>query len=55
MEKPQNGSTFFNSGYVDYIDANYSEPELTESEEGDRSIYQDEDEYNKLWEELGYK
>lgn len=53
--KPQNGSTFFNSGYVDYIDANYSEPELTESEEGDRSIYQDEDEYNKLWEELGYK
>ena len=23
--KPQNGSTFFNSGYVDYLDANYSE------------------------------
>lgn len=22
--KPQNGSTFFNSGYVDYLDANYS-------------------------------
>ena len=21
--KPQNGSTFFNSGYVDYLDANY--------------------------------
>lgn len=23
--KPQNGSTFFNSGYVDYLDANYDE------------------------------
>lgn len=23
--KPQNGSTFFNSGYVDYLDANYRE------------------------------
>ena len=23
--KPQNGSTFFNSGYVDYLDANYKE------------------------------
>ena len=21
--KPQNGSTFFNSGYVDYLDENY--------------------------------
>lgn len=25
--KPQNGSTFFNSGYVDYLDANYTPPE----------------------------
>lgn len=25
--KPQNGSTFFNSGYVDYLDENYSPPE----------------------------
>lgn len=25
--KPQNGSTFFNSGYVDYLDANYEKPE----------------------------
>lgn len=23
--KPQNGSTFFNSGYVDYLDSNYSQ------------------------------
>lgn len=25
--KPQNGSTFFNSGYVDYLDRNYTESE----------------------------
>lgn len=25
--KPQNGSTFFNSGYVDYLDKNYKESE----------------------------
>lgn len=31
--KPQNGSTFFNSGYVDYLDDNYSFP--TASEETD--------------------
>jgi hypothetical protein len=31
--KPQNGSTFFNSGYVDYLDANYTplEPKKTTS------------------------
>ena len=28
--KPQNGSTFFNSGYVDYLDANFS-PSKTQS------------------------
>lgn len=27
--KPQNGSTFFNSGYVDYLDKNYSETTTT--------------------------
>lgn len=30
--KPQNGSTFFNSGYVDYLDANYVEQEKEEQE-----------------------
>ena len=25
--KPQKGSTFFNSGYVDYLDANYEKPQ----------------------------
>lgn len=53
--KPQNGSTFFNSGYIDYLDANYTEPEQTEPEEGDRSIYKDDEEYRRLWEELGHK
>lgn len=52
--KPQNGSTFFNSGYIDYLDANYSEPEqIIDPEEGDRSIYQDEEDYRRLREELG--
>lgn len=31
--KPQNGSTFFNSGYVDYLDANYNSPSEKESAE----------------------
>ena len=30
--KPQNGSTFFNSGYIDYLDANYEKPERIQSE-----------------------
>ena len=25
--KPQNGSTFFNSGYIDYLDDNYTPPD----------------------------
>lgn len=29
--KPQNGSTFFNSGYVDYLDANYSNEQGSEA------------------------
>jgi len=28
--KPQNGSTFFNSGYVDYLDSNYEPPVPTD-------------------------
>lgn len=30
--KPQNGSTFFNSGYVDYLDANYKSVEDAQKE-----------------------
>lgn len=35
--KPQNGSTFFNSGYVDYLDENYSPDERTESNGSNQS------------------
>ena len=31
--KPQNGSTFFNSGYVDYLDANF-EPQVVQPAQG---------------------
>lgn len=34
-KRPQNGSTFFNSGYVDYLDANYNSTENVSSEEPD--------------------
>ena len=30
--KPQNGSTFFNSGYIDYLDANYKSAEDAQKE-----------------------
>lgn len=30
--KPQNGSTFFNSGYIDYLDENYKDTKPKESE-----------------------
>lgn len=33
--KPQNGSTFFNSGYVDYLDANYQEQGVNDTVERD--------------------
>ena len=33
-KKPQNGSTFFNSGYIDYLDANYVELESKDRAEG---------------------
>lgn len=39
------------------LDGNYENkmPEQTEPEEGDRSIYKDDEEYRRLWKELGYK
>lgn len=36
--KPQNGSTFFNSGYVDYLDANYS-PDRTKPPNGKKGSF----------------
>lgn len=58
--KPQNGSTFFNSGYVDYLDANY-EP-LTEVPKVSRNQFNNYSgsadmgvvsEFEKLFEEEG--
>lgn len=40
--KPQNGSTFFNSGYVDYLDANYSDKLDEEGKQGYDMHYLDE-------------
>lgn len=39
--KPQNGSTFFNSGYIDYLNANYSSAENAQPAEDEP----DSDEY----------
>jgi hypothetical protein len=36
--KPQNGSTFFNSGYVDYLDENYSPTPTTTTASNNRAI-----------------
>ena len=34
--KPQNGSTFFNSGYVDYLDDNYSPDQISQGGRSER-------------------
>ncbi|MGI1659615.1 MAG: hypothetical protein ACRKFN_11600 [Desulfitobacterium sp.] len=44
----QNGSTFFNSGYVDYLDANYQEKEA--QDHGDCFIRTDNQSKRKPWE-----
>ena len=44
--KPQNGSTFFNSGYVDYLDANYKEPPEQQPERNPASVLSCEREYD---------
>ncbi len=36
--KPQNGSTFFNSGYVDYLDCNYAEESKSVSEKASEAL-----------------
>ena len=45
--KPQNGSTFFNSGYVDYLDGNY-EPRQDVKEELNQSKWSGADVYKEL-------
>lgn len=36
--KPQNGSTFFNSGYVDYLDENYEKPQEPKPQRNPASV-----------------
>ena len=45
--RPQNGSTFFNSGYVDYLDGNY-EPRQDVKEEPNQSKWSGADVYKEL-------
>ena len=54
--KPQNGSTFFNSGYIDYLDANYEKPERIQSEKtpGELNCQRDYD-FDSLEQQLLHK
>ena len=45
--KPQNGSTFFNSGYVDYLDANYSKPQDQQEMDAERTQAQRNRDYEE--------
>lgn len=36
--KPQNGSTFFNNGYVDYLDENYQEVDIVVVQQGEQGF-----------------
>lgn len=49
--KPQYGSSFFNKGYVDYLDKNYTAAVASNPEKGNRSIYKHD--YEELKRELG--
>ena len=44
--KPQNGSTFFNSGYVDYLDENYEKPPEPEPQRNPASVLECERDYD---------
>lgn len=44
--KPQNGSTFFNSGYVDYLDKNYEKPPEPQAERNPASVLSCERDYD---------
>lgn len=44
--KPQNGSTFFNSGYVDYLDENYEKPPEPKPQRNPASILDCEHDYD---------
>ena len=44
--KPQNGSTFFNSGYVDYLDENYEKPSEPKPQRNPASVLACERDYD---------
>lgn len=44
--KPQNGSTFFNSGYIDYLDENYEKPPEPKSQRNPASVLECERDYD---------
>ena len=50
--KPKNGSTFFHSGYVDYLDANYEECKRSVKKNGFNSFQQNEYNFEELEKEL---
>lgn len=49
---PKNGSTFFHSGYVDYLDANYEECKRSVKKNGFNSFQQNEYNFEELEKEL---
>ena len=50
--KPQNGSTFFHSGYIDYLDANYEEVKQPAKKSGFNSFQQNDYDFDALEKEL---
>lgn len=44
--KPQNGSTFFNSGYIDYLDENYEKPPEPKPQRNPASVLTCERDYD---------
>lgn len=50
--KPQNGSTFFHSGYIDYLDANYEESKKQVKKNGFNSFKQNDYDFDVLEKEL---
>lgn len=44
--KPQNGSTFFNSGYVDYLDESYEKPQEPKPQRNPASVLSCERDYD---------
>ena len=50
--KPQNGSTFFHSGYVDYLDANYEESKRPVKKSGFNNFQQNDYDFDALEKEL---